>query len=644
MRAADVHVPREQSGAAQASAALDDLLHLQGLPLRQLSRADGLRLRRALALIREHPAPPPHLQLPEAAWDLLEPDPGIELLFARRIAAQVRAAVPIARVVTAAASPARRMKTRAGQWLLRSRYHAWYVRMLRTLPNGMSPGFRDYEQWQARECALSLPNPEAAGERPVFSILLAAHNTRLAWLEAAVESMRGQSYGKWELCICDDNSADTRIHRFVDSLPSTDARIRVQRSAVQLGEAGAFNRCAGMAAGDFVACLDHDDLLHPAALANVAMALEQQPDADVIYTDEDYIDEAGTRIRPHFKPDWSPRLLDACMYLGHLVVVRRALFEEIGGFRSEFDGAQDYDLALRATERARQVLHVPVVAYHWRMHPNSVAAGGQNKPRTHTVGHRVLESAVARRRWSNCTVASAAVPGLYFVDRGPLASRPTVDLIVIGQGDADADYEPRRTIRVASREDVHEAARSATGEVLVFLHGRLQPRDPSWLARLVARVSEQEVAVAGCKIVDAEGAIVHAGAAVGLCEGIGNPGRGAVGSPYWLWLDVTREVSAVAFDGLTIRRTRFEAVGGFDSQIAPAYQAADLCLRATQHGGAVILETKAVLCEPRAGAGRERLASADAWTAFVRKWRDRLSRPDPFWSPNLRPDREEILL
>jgi hypothetical protein len=274
----------------------------------------------------------------------------------------------------------------------------------------------------------------------------------------------------------------------------------------------------------------------------------------------------------------------------------------------------------------------------------------------------VLEDALTRRQQIGCTVTSTDVPSLYFVERS-LTACPAVDVVLISSSKENRQselmrhtgYQPFRVItawanqgdgaRMAGRGDLaNTTAKTGSGDVLVFLSDWLQPLDASWLERLVRQLSDCHAAVAGCKIVNPNGAIIHAGVALALGECAGNPGRNGTASPYWLWLDVPREVSAVDFDGLAIRRCLFEELNGFDTALAPEYQAIDLCLRAKERGGAVVIETRAILRQTRPDAASGRFINAEAWTGFVEKWRDLLCRPDPYFTPNLRPDREEIRL
>ncbi len=676
---------------AQMEAWLDILRRIQEFPARQLTSLDKSELNTTLQAIRHCSQLEGNRRLPADIWELADQpggDTGLQLLLSRRIVAdaderQAYERSALTKVMESCRSSAGLIKSHVGQRLLRSRYHSWYLEIMRRLSSEMQPGFREYARWQQREreVAGTLEELRCAANawtvRPRISVVMAVRNPRIEWLVEAVQSVRDQVYGDWELCVCDDASGDPRIRTFLESLPDQDSRIVTNFSDIRLGESAAFNRSIELASGEFVACLDHDDKLAPEALHWVVEAL-QAADADVLYTDEDFINEHGSRIRPHFKPDWSPRLLDSCMYVGHMVVIRRKLFLDVEGFRGEFDGAQDFDLALRATERARKVFHVPHVAYHWRMHANSVSADARNKPRTHLVGQRVLESAIARRGLVDASVVSTDVPNLFFLNRR-LTKPPKVDIVFVAQDGGSAGrvgallrntrYAPLEVVMagyddascqsVASEAGVaivrtdwngarsqgdlaNAGASAAGGEIVVFASGCLRAESDSWLEYLVKQLDSGGVGIAGGKVIDARGRIEHSGIALGLGDGAGRLGRGAGASPNWLWLDVPREVSAVDFDCLAIRRGLLTELNGFDVSLPPEYQAIDLCLRASQAGHSVVVETRSVL--RREVRTNRRLVPMAGWAAFVRKWHGRLREPDPFYSPNLRADREEIRL
>ena len=280
-------------------------------------------------------------------------------------------------------------KAKAGQMLLHSPFHGIYLKLHPPVVD------RQYNQWIQQEASFR-PHAVDFHRRPLFSILMPVHNPRRAWLEEAIQSVIHQLYPCWELCICDDASSEPWVAGYLDGKANAEPRIRWTRSDEHVGISGALNRAASIATGDYVAFLDQDDVLSPFALHRVAEVL-QENDAGLIYTDEDRLDPQGRRVEPIFKPDWSPDLLLSCMYFGHMFLVSRQAMERVGGFRPEFDGAQDYDLALRLTDRATEIIHIPHVLYHWRMHPQSTAARPSAKPYTHAAGRKALEDTLHRR-------------------------------------------------------------------------------------------------------------------------------------------------------------------------------------------------------------------------------------------------------
>jgi len=202
-----------------------------------------------------------------------------------------------------------------------------------------------------------------------FSVLTPVFNPPVAALRAAVESVLGQTYVDWELVLVDDDSSDPAVRTLLADLGARDNRITVVTRDTNGGIAAASQDALAHAGGEFIALLDHDDLLTPDALDRVAQTLEDHPDADYVYSDEDKIDDRGVRYDRFFKPLWSPERLRSQMYTAHLSVLRASLAREVGGFRQGFDGSQDHDLVLRVTERTHRIVHIPEVLYHWRVVP-----------------------------------------------------------------------------------------------------------------------------------------------------------------------------------------------------------------------------------------------------------------------------------
>jgi GT2 family glycosyltransferase len=576
----------------------------------------------------------------------------------------------IFRVLRRIGGPLLQWKTKAGRALLRSPFHSLYLKL--------NPPGRDaaYARWV--ECEQTAPPSGELSERPRFSILLPVHNPPCAWLEQAVQSVQQQSYPDWELCICDDAS-ESWVAEYFQQRAQNEPKIRFLRADEHLGISGALNRARSLASGGYFVCLDQDDLLSPYALHHIAESL-QQGSADLLYTDEDLIDKDGARIHPIFKPDWSPDLLLSCMYIGHLLVVSRPAMEAAGGFRSDFDGAQDYDLALRVTDRPAVVRHIPRVLYHWRSHAGSTAARADAKPYTHAAGRRALEAALQRRKWK-ATVEDGPQPNLYNLAWQP-QSEPLVSIVICSRSapllerclsaiDRGTDYPRRQVLVVQHITGCDEAMESllsrsavkrvryqgafdfsrmnnlgveaATGEILVFLNDDVEPLASSWLTRLAAQAQRPDVGVAGARLLYPSGTLQHAGIAIGIGDGCGHPGRNAYETPYWHWTNLSRDVAAVTGACLAIRADLFRQLGGFDAFFPVNYNDTDLCLRIRQAGYRVVFDAGAALCH-RECQTRKGVVTFDERERWYSRWSKELDQEDPFYSPHLTRIREDVSL
>ena len=295
---------------------------------------------------------------------------------------------------------------------------------------GFAAELPPYLAWIGKTRTLTGPAPVAAltaeqrqvilslgMHRPVISLIVPVYNVPARFLEACVASVRAQSYPFWELCLCDDASTDEATLAVLARLQGSDPRIRIRHLARNSGISAASNIAVEMATGEFIAMLDNDDTLAPDALLEIARALFQDEKIDVLYTDEDKIDQNDRLIDTYYKPDFSPEHLESVMYVLHMLTVRKKLFLDIGGFRDEYTGAQDYDLMLRLSRQTTRIHHIPKALYHWRALPGSAAAVVDAKPYALRAGFRALEDHVALRHGKHAWVEDGLLPGTFRVRR-----------------------------------------------------------------------------------------------------------------------------------------------------------------------------------------------------------------------------------
>ncbi|MBT8070253.1 MAG: glycosyltransferase, partial [Gammaproteobacteria bacterium] len=278
----------------------------------------------------------------------------------------------------------------------------------RLIPTQENPprDHNDYTEWVRRFDTLTdderrhLRNSaDKLSLKPVISVLMPTYNTKLEWLEQAVNSVREQLYEHWELCIADDASTSNALKTYLSQLSESDPRIKVVFREQNGHISAASNSALEVCSGDWVALMDHDDLLAEHALYHVAVAVNQKPEAQLIYSDEDKIGIDGARTDPYFKCDWNPELLLSQNMISHLGVYRREIMQKIGGFREGFEGSQDHDMVLRYTEDidGRHIVHIPRVLYHWRKHADSTASAADSKPYAAIAGEKAVQEHLDRQ-------------------------------------------------------------------------------------------------------------------------------------------------------------------------------------------------------------------------------------------------------
>jgi glycosyltransferase involved in cell wall biosynthesis/GT2 family glycosyltransferase len=510
-----------------------------------------------------------------------------------------------------------------------------------------------------------------------ISLLALVHNPPAAFLDEMFASVAAQTYENWELCVVDVNSDRTDAIQVLQDWKGRDTRVRIERLTDDFGIAENTNRVLRLATGDFVACLDAADVLAPFALYELARRAAEIPEADIFYSDEDRLNAKGKRHAPFFKPEWSPELLLSCMYFGGLSAYRRSLVLELGGFRKGYDLSRDYDLALRASERARGIQHVPQVLCHRREHPGSGATGAMSEARRTNAA--ALEDAMRRRNLAAEVVES---PGGNRV-RLKIESWPRVSIIVPTDSPTRAqaclqdlpaatkypDLEivvvtnskladslrflkaGNAALRVVASDETfnfsdkcNQGAEASTGVRLIFFHDDVEIDQADWIQNLIESLENPEVGAVGPRIISETGQIQHAGLVTGVrgLVGAAIPQR-PVDSPDHPDLGHSlRDVSALSGACLAMRRQDFFRVGGFDAVNTPmAYSDVDLCFKIREAGMRCVYTPLATL--RRAGhhlvgakKKRDPLHQRDKAALYLlRRWAGYTTR-DPYFPDNMR--------
>jgi GT2 family glycosyltransferase len=555
-------------------------------------------------------------------------------------------------------------------------------------PLNASEDLAAYHRWLERRgeaCQLPLSGglPTARGRRhakapPLFSIVVPVLRPPRWALERCVASVLAQSFAEFELVLADDCSGQVDLEEQLRSFTYLDARVELVRRTETGGISAATNSAISVARGEHVVFLDHDDELHPEALAKLASALAVSPDADVLYSDEDKISPSGERCVPSLKPDWSPDLLLSSAYFCHLLVVRRSLIAEIGGLRSEFDGSQDYDLMLRACEVARSVVHVPEILYHWRVMAGSTSADLEAKPWAFAAERRALEEALARRHIAASVEPHSRFPGNFNVRR-QVVGDPLVSIIVPFRDEpemtascyrslvASPGYdrfeillvdnaselpETRSLMAELSREDKvriikdprafdwvainNAAAAKAKGDVLLFVNNDVEARSDGWLAAMLGHAERKEVGAVGALLRYPDLSVQHAGIVVGMSFGAAHVQQGLPSdrSGYLLMAELTRNCTAVTGACMMTRRSCFEELGGFDPALPVAFNDVDYCLRLRSRGLLVVFTPLAELVhfESRSRGHADDVAETPVFRA---RWKDEILGGDPYYNGNL---------
>jgi len=500
-------------------------------------------------------------------------------------------------------------------------------------PSSLSRTGKSYAEWitrfdfdYARDSDTLRAAVDAIERPPLISVVMPVYNTPEKLLRAAIDSVVRQIYPNWQLCIADDSSTSGHVRGILAEYAMRDSRIKVALRQQNGHISAATNSAFELAEGDWIALLDHDDLLRPHALAEVALEIARHPGAELIYSDEDKLDAGGRRYDPYFKPDFSRELFRSQNYLNHLTVHRAANIRSVGGWRTGFEGSQDYDISLRILERidARNIRHIPKVLYHWRAAEGSTAASGGEKCYAYDAGMRALKEHVARSGLA-ATVESAPDTPFYRLrfklpDPAPLVSLiiptrdkvellrgclssilekttyPRYEIIVVDNGSTEpetlaylAEIARLDNVRVLAWDKPFNysainnfAVSEARGEIVGLVNNDIEVISPDWLTEMVSWAAQEDIGCVGAKLYYPDDTIQHAGVILGLGGVAGHshkyfrrdhPG-------YFSRLKVLQNLSAVTGACLVVRKNVYEAAGGLDEiNLTVAFNDVDLCLK-----------------------------------------------------------------
>lgn len=520
----------------------------------------------------------------------------------------------------------------------------------------------------------------------VFSIAVPVFRTPAKFLCEMIESVRSQSFPFWELCLANADPEDREVAEILERYCREDRRIRVKNLKENKGISENTNAALAMARGEFVGLLDHDDLLAPDALYEMAARLEKDEGIDVFYTDEDKVTtDLLEHFQPHLKPDFNLDLLRSNNYICHFFVVRREIAERIGGFRPEFNGAQDYDFIFRCTEQAEKIVHIPRILYHWRVHSASTADNPASKMYAYEAGKRAIEGNLERSGVRG-VVSLRQDYGFYDVHY-PVEGEPLVSILIPNKDQKETLMHCIRSVLETStwknleiliiennseREETFACYRElekdpririltypgktfnysainnfgvqqAKGEYLLFLNNDIEVITPDWIEQMLGNCQRPEVGIVGAKLYYPDNTIQHAGIIIGIGGIAGHAflGLARAKSGYLHKASLQMDYSAVTAACMMMKAEAFRKAGGFEEKLTVAFNDVDLCLRTVEQGWLVVYDPHVEMYHYESksrGAedSEEKLRRFQQEIEFMRtRWIRLLKDGDPNYNPNL---------
>ena len=556
--------------------------------------------------------------------------------------------------------------------------------IIRTVNSAGKPYDEWFEENKPTEEELQKQRETVFEKQPLMSIIVPTYKTPINYLQEMIDSVINQTYSNWELCIADGSEGDSDVERELERYHLQDSRIKYKILEKNLGIAGNTNGALELATGDYIGLFDHDDILAPNALYEVVRAL-QETDYDIIYTDEDKITgDEKKHMDPNFKPDFSMDLFRSHNYITHFFVVKKKIMDKIGGFRSEYDGSQDYDLMFRCIENATQIKHIPMILYHWRIHMNSVAGDPASKMYAYEAGKKAIEDHLKRMN-IDATVEHVGLWGMYHV-KYAVNGDPKISIIIPNKDHVkDLDkciqslynvniYKNFEIIIIENNSeqketfDYYETLKAqhdnikvviwkegfnysainnygvtfAEGEYLLFLNNDTEMITKDAIVEMLGCCMREEVGAVGAKLLYADDTVQHAGVVIGFGNYAGhvNTGIGRDDYGYMVRARINCNYSAVTAACMMTKKSLFEQVDGFDEQFVVACNDVDYCLKLRELNKLIVFnafsewyhyESKSRGYEDT----DEKIKRFEGEVAkFQKKWSKVLEEGDPYYNKN----------
>lgn len=545
----------------------------------------------------------------------------------------------------------------------------------------------DYEEWYKNHKPtmeeLQRQRDTEFEYEPLISILVPVYNTPEEFLKQMIQSVRKQTYGKWELCIANANPANETVAEILRISSTKDERIKVKDVPENEGIAQNTNAALASATGDYIGLLDHDDLLTPDALYEVVKMINENDRPQVLYSDEDKITmDLSEHFQPHMKPDYNKDLLRSNNYITHFFVAERMLVEEVGGEDGEYNGAQDYDLILKCTERAKGIAHIPRILYHWRVHKASTADNPASKMYAFDAGKRAIEDHL-KRCGEIGKVSHEKDLGFYRV-KYQVQGSPLISIIIPNKDQVESLDKCLRSIEKSSYKNYeiiivennstedetfayykkiesdkirivywsdefnysainNFGVKHARGDYLLLLNNDVEVIATDWLEELTANCQRKDVGIVGARLYYPDDTIQHAGIVIGIG---GVAGALFVGMPrmftgYLHKAAIQQDLSAVTAACMMVKRSVYEELGGLEEELKVAFNDVDFCLRAREKGYLVVYDPNVELYHFESKSrgtedSKEKIRRFQNEIEYMRShWLELLKKGDPMYNPNL---------